>query len=202
VGKVLSAQGSGYYPSCIQTGSQTGSPYYLDLTIAQGMALYWRTRKWRVDASGGFISDNFAIPNNYSGGGNLTQYTPVGSEEDLVCKGGDEYGFFGDIQISNYAGGPFPTPVEVFYDYTSGYKTDSKFFPTFALNTIYISSSPVGTPPGQKIGDVRLLFNGYTITKDLYVNDTGASGNVLLDFTCTEYWSYGGTYDTATGNPL
>jgi len=197
VGKVLSAQGSGYYPSCIQTGSQTGSPYYLDLTIDQGMALYWRTRKWRVDASGGFISDSYGAPIIYSGGGELTQYTPVGSEEDLVCKGGDEYGFFGDINVDSGT-----QPVEIFYDYTSGYKSDSKFFPTFALNTIYISSSPAGSPPGQKIGDVRLLFNGYTITKDLYINDTGASGNVLLDFTCTEYWSFGGTYDTATGEPL
>jgi hypothetical protein len=150
-----------------------------------------------VDASGGFISDSYGAPIIYSGGGELTQYTPVTSEESLVCKGGDEYGFFGDINVDSGT-----QPVEVFYAYTSGYKTDSKFFPTFALNTIYISSSPAGSPSGQKIGDVRLLFNGYTITKDLYINDTGASGNVLLDFTCTEYWSYGGTYDTATGNLL
>jgi len=163
------------------------------------MALYWRTRKWRVDASGGFISDSHSVAIIYSGGGVLTQYTPVGSEEDLVCKGGDEYGFFGDINVDSAT-----QPIEVFYDYTSGYKTDSKFFPTFAVNTIYITSSPVGSPPVVfgKVGDARLLFNGYTITKDLYINDTGASGNVLLDFTCTEYWSYGGTYDTATGEPL
>jgi len=196
VGKVLSAQGSGYYPSCIQTGSQTGSPYYLDLTIAQGMALYWRAKTWRADASGSFYSDGRGTPENpivYSGGGVLTPYTPVTAEENLLCLGANDFGHYlnsGD------------TFIEVFYDYTSGYKTNERFFPSFSFSTLYISNSPAGTPPGEKIGDVRLLFNGYIITKDLYVNETGASGNVLIDLTCIEYWSYGGTYDTATGEPL
>jgi len=200
MGKVLSSQGTGYYPSCIQSGSQIDSPFYLDLTIEQGMALYWRTRRWRVDASGSFYSDGRGSPESpivYSGGGELTQYTPVGSEEDLVCLGGSEYGFFGDINVQSEA-----EFVEVFYGYTSGYKTDLKFFPSFSLNTIYIGSSPAGTPAGEKVGSVRLIFNGYTIAKDLYTNDTGASGDVLIDFTCIEYWSYGGTWNTSTGEPL
>ena len=88
MGKVLSAQGTGHYPSCIQEGSRPNDPSYLDLTIEQGMALYWRTRRWRVDASGSYYSDETGSPGNplvFSGGGELTQYTPVGSEEDLVC---------------------------------------------------------------------------------------------------------------------
>jgi hypothetical protein len=136
----------------------------------------------------------------YSGGGELTQYTPVGSEENLVCLGESEYGFFGDIIVSNIA--PSTQPVEVFYDYTSGFKTDEKFFPSFSFNSLYISGSPLGTPPGQKVGSVRLIFNGYTITKDLYTSDTGANGDVLIDFTCVEYWSYGGTWNTSTGELL
>jgi hypothetical protein len=167
------------------------------------MALYWRTRRWRVDASGSFYSDGKGTPSNpisYSGGGELTQYTPVDSEENLVCLGGSEYGFFGDIIVTDIAS--TTQPVEVFYNYTTGYKTDLKFFPSFSFNTLYIGSSPAGTPAGQKVGSVRFIFNGYTIAKDLYINDTGASGNVLIDFTCIEYWSYDGTWNTSTGEPL
>jgi hypothetical protein len=164
------------------------------------MALYWRTRRWRVDASGSFYSDGRGSPENpivYSGGGELTQYTSVDSEENLVCLGGSEYGFFGDVDVES-----MPQLVEVFYDYTSGYKTDLKFFPSFSFSTIYLSSSPSETPAVEKVGSVRLIFNGYTIAKDLYTNDTGASGNVLIDFTCIEYWSYDGTWNTSTGEPL
>jgi len=195
MGKVLSAQGTGYYPSCIQEGSRPDDPDYLDLTIEQGMALYWRTRRWRVDASGSYYSDGKGSPEDpliFSGGGEITQYTPVGSEEDLVCLGGSEYGFFGDVSINGE-----PSAVEVFYDYTSGFKTDEKFFPTFFFNSIFISSTA-----SIKVGVARLIFNGYTIEKDIFSNESGAVGDVLIDFTCIEYWSYGGTWNTSTGQPL
>lgn len=195
MGKVLSAQGTGYYPSCIQEGSRPDDRDYLDLTIEQGMALYWRTRRWRVDASGDYYSDERGTPEDpivFSGGGELTQYTPIGSEEDLVCLGTSEYGFFGDINIEGE-----PSPVEVFYDYTSGFKTDLKFFPTFFFNSIFISSIA-----SNKVGVARLIFNGYTIAKDIFSSESGAAGDVLIDFTCIEYWSYGGTYNTSTGLPL
>ena len=195
MGKVLSAQGTGYYPSCIQEGSRPNDPSYLDLTIEQGMALYWRTRRWRVDASGSYYSDETGSPGNplvFSGGGELTQYTPVGSEEDLVCLGGSEYGFFGDINING-----IPSGVEVFYDYTTGFKTDEKFFPSFFFNSIYISSTD-----SIKVGVARLIFNGYTISKDIFSSEDGAVGDVLIDFTCIEYWSYGGTWNTSTGELL
>lgn len=195
MGKVLSAQGTGYYPSCIQEGSRPDDPDYLDLTIEQGMALYWRTRKWRVDASGSYYSDGQGTPEDplvFSGGGELTQYTPVGSEEDLVCLGGSEYGFFGDISLNGE-----PDGVEVFYDYTTGFKTDEKFFPAFFFNSAFISSTRQ-----IKVGVARLIFNGYTIAKDIFSSESGAVGDVLIDFTCIEYWSYGGTWNTSTGQPL
>jgi len=197
VGKVLSAQGSGYYPSCIQEGSKPDDPDYFDLTIAQGMALYWRTRRWRVDASGSFYSDGRGTPENpivYSGGSELTPSLTITSEEKLVCFGNYTFYFNGDIGVESGT-----QPITFTYDFSGGYKTNEKFYPLFEVDSIYVYNS---YPSGQKVGNTRFIFNNYTIVKDLYTNDTGASGDVLIDFTCIEYWSYGGTYDTATGNPL
>jgi hypothetical protein len=195
MGKVLSAQGTGYYPSCIPEGARPGSPLFLDLTIEQGMALYWRTRGWIVQASGTYYSDNRGTEQNpiiFSGGGSTTQVTPVGSEEELVCLGDRTHGFIGNIDDGTVDGG-----VELFLDYTFGFKTEEKFFPAFEFNSLFIRSRPA-----TSVGVLRLIFNGYTIEKNLFSLEEDASGDVLIEFTCTQYWSYGGTYNTSTGEPL
>jgi len=196
MGKVLSAQGTGYYPSCIQEGSRPDDNDYLDLTIEQGMALYWRTRGWRVDASGSFYSDGRGTPENpivFSGGSELTPSLTVTSEEELVCFGNYIFDFTGTFIIEG------AVPITFNYDFSSGYKTEEKFFPAFDVDGLFVYSS---FPNGEKIGNVRFIFNDYTIVKDIYTDDTGAVGDVLIDFTCIEYWSYGGTWNTSTGQPL
>jgi hypothetical protein len=201
VGKVLSAQGSGYYPSCITSGTEPELQNNLVLTIEQGMALYWRTKKWTISASGSFISNNFGEPIVVSGGGEATLLTPIDSEEALVCSGEYGFGVYGDLLMNG-----FPMSYEVYWDfYFYGKKSNNNFYPYFDYNSVYIQNN--NSREDQKIGIFRFLFNGYTITKNLYTDTaeppySGTSGNVQIDLTCTEYWSYGGTYDTSTGNPL
>jgi len=207
MGKVLSAQGSGYFPSCIQPGSATSSQWNLDLTIAQGMALYWRTRKWRFEASGSWISNNRVVPQSVSGSGDVVNLDEAASEENLLCLGrGDSsiYGYFDtdqgkfDIELS------FNVQSNILAFFNS-YQTKTSVYPWFRINSTYIQNN--NEREDQKIGTIRFIFNGYTIAKNLYTNDaeepwTGTNGNVLLDIICKEYWSYGGTWDTSTGELL
>jgi hypothetical protein len=206
VGKVLSAQGSGYFPSCIQPGSVPDSQWNLDLTIPQGMALYWRTKEWRFEASGSWTSDNRIGPQPVSGSGNIVKLNEITSEEQLVClsDGNTIFGYFDtdqdriDIEIT------FNVRSDTITFYNS-YQSKTKVYPYFDINGLYIQSN--NAREDQKVGILRFIFNGYTISKNLYTNDgdypwTGTSGNVLIDIICREYWSYGGTYDTTTGEPL
>ena len=196
MGKVLSAQGTGYYPSCIQVGERPNDESYLDLSIEEGMALYWRTKKWRVDASGSFTSDDYDYPITYSGSSLATRTPKVEAEENLVCTGKSEFVVLGDIL---WNGGL--SKAEFAYDFTFGYKSDSKFYPYFVCNAPLIGTFP----SGDKVGNIFISFNGYTKTGSLYYSQDAPgtpSGNVLLSFTCIEYWSYGGTYDTTTGQSL
>jgi hypothetical protein len=201
MGKVLSAQGSGYYPICIETGERPDDQDYLDLSIEEGMALYWRTKKWRIDASGTFISNNFGQPVVFSGGGEITLRTIIESEEKLVCSGYKAFGGNGNNIVANSSSQSY----DIYWRFPDGYKTETKFYPYFIFTSPYIQSYNVRED--QKVGTLRFLFNGYTITKNLYTDTaeypyTGTSGNVQISFTCTEYWPYGGTYDTTTGQPL
>jgi len=207
MGKVLSAQGTGYYPSCIKSGSAPDSQFNLDLTIEQGMALYWRTRKWSFVASGSWISNNYAIQQNVSGSGEFRNVDPiVTSEEQLLCLG--DYGYFASFttdQDSLDIEWAFAIDLPNLFRPAVSYKSDTNFYPYFRLNSGFIQSH--NSREDQKIGTLKLNFNGYIISKNLYTDTAeppydGTSGNVLIDITCSEYWSYGGTWNTSTGEPL
>ena len=204
MGKVLSAQGTGYYPSCIKTGSAPDSQFNLDLTIEQGMALYWRTRKWSFVASGSWISNNYGIQQNVSGSGEFENVDPiVTSEEQLLCLG--DYGYFASFTTDQDT---FDIEWAFVLDLTppfASYKSETNFYPYFRLNSTFVQSN--NSREDQKIGTLRLNFNGYIISKNLYTDTAsfpydGTSGNVLIDITCIEYWSYDGTWNTSTGELL
>ena len=207
MGKVLSAQGSGYFPSCIQPGSASGSQWNLDLTIEQGMALYWRTKQWRFEASGSWISDNRVERVPVSGSGDVVKLNEIASEENLLCLGrGDEIllGYIPTDQRNLDIDMSFNIQSDVF-TFLNSYQDKTKVYPWFEINSVFIQSHNVRED--QKIGTIRFMFNGYTISKNLYTDDgeppwTGTNGNVLIDIICREYWSYGGTWNTSTGEPL
>ena len=171
------------------------------------MALYWRTRKWRFEASGSWISNNRVVPQSVSGSGDVVNLDEAASEENLLCLGrGDSsiYGYFDtdqgkfDIELS------FNVQSNILAFFNS-YQTKTSVYPWFRINSTYIQNN--NEREDQKIGTIRFIFNGYTIAKNLYTNDaeepwTGTNGNVLLDIICKEYWSYGGTWDTSTGELL
>ena len=52
-----------------------------------------------------------------------------------------------------------------------------------------------------KIGTYKITYLDYDIVGNLFGTD-GSSGTALIEVNAKEYWSYGGTYSTTTGQPL
>jgi len=188
MGKVLHASGSGYFPGCIVAGDPEDCPW----TLEKAMQTYWRVRTWTFSASGTIELEE---------GGNLpfsTTITDITSrvvqtgfpqtlEEGLVCgnlfsNAEDDYVLieFGQAQTSDglYNSGLIGESV---------IENGSLEF-VFASN---ISSAFI----------ISILDTNIPISMD-YVAGGGTviSGSATL--TPTEWWSYGGTYNTSTGEPL
>jgi len=223
VGKVLSAQGSGWFPTCITYGAASDPTNFgLDCTIVQGMSLYWKTRTWRVNASGGYRLYNSPggqpdLVASYSGGGEIVaDYLPSyfsndritpSSEENLLCLGD----YIRDMSSQNIFitldNGTFSCFFNVYLFFSAGYLNQTKVNPYFELDTGGKIQNG-GQAITEKVGTLRMSFDGYDLDSNLYYWDrvpeeySNVEGNVLFHYTCTEYWSYGDTYDTATGEPL
>jgi len=198
MGKVLHASGSGYFPFCIADGEQEDCPY----TLEDAMKAYWRVRTWTFSASGIFeATDEPSYLAPFSS--EITNITsrdietgePQTLEEGLVCDNFFVNNNTEDVEATiEFSGQAFKSGD--FYD--SGLYSgiiDNRVEPLeffFAANNVsdfYISILGVSIP--------------ITMT---YVNDNQETEFVITQgsatLTPTEWWSYGGTYDTATGEPL
>ena len=158
-------------------------------TNAEAMLAYWRVRKWRVDVtvSGGVVgSIGCDVEMN------------VANESQLVC--GQIASGFNEAEMS--------VPNE-------GYDTNVFLVADVSPRGIFISvefrSFPEGgdslieweTTDSSGSNQITLTMGG--ITKNL-VGEYFGSGLPLPTATGTmnavEWWSYGGLYDTSTGEPL
>jgi hypothetical protein len=206
MGKVLSAQGSGYFPNCIE---QVENTYPLKGSLVNMMGIYWRVKKWRASLSGSAQFNSNEII--YNG----TEYDipprfGERTEESLICSPfvdflrydvevgrfprDDErliasFRFFinmqGDLVAQKEAGNVYSYPNEV---------SVSNFYGNFSVNkpTLF-----------QNAGSWSFNWYGGSISGTLYSQaDRLQSPNVVLTYTASEYYSYGGTYNTQTGAPL
>jgi len=202
MGKVLHASGSGYFPGCIVAGDPEDCPW----TLEKAMQTYWRVRTWTFTASGIATntydsSDSFPFSSTITGITSHDSQTDVPQtlEEGLVC--------------GNYFQNLNPNPNDDFYSFigfgqpeTGGGLYSSGFQGEAADNRIYPLEF-VFPAIDSTIFDISILDTDIPINMN-YVNDDEpeefiydiTSGSATL--TPTEWWSYGGTYDISTGEPL
>lgn len=218
MGKVLSAQGSGYFPSCI-INDPTG--FKITGSLQDIMSLYWRVKKFKVSVSGnGIFNEENQIPCSFSGETELqTVYRngfypqpSITDEASLVCnynfrdhehltgsglsytitsEGGSESG---NARMEMRFQTAFSRPSESTYAMRFQFRLDERTL--FYLRIFSV-------PSDYDVGSWSVNLFGTTIVGRAYSQEGSIiSGDFNIDFTATEYWSYGGTYDTTTGAPL
>jgi hypothetical protein len=199
MGKVLHASYSGYFPFCIPEGTPENCPW----TLGKAMQTYWRIRTWTFSASGIVTndedpSDTFPFSSVYTDitSRDFETGEPQTLEERLVCENyfGTEFILRNNAYIdfssqSGTSGGLYNSGLygEVI-DYREG--PLEFFFSANGSSAFNISILGANIPINMIWENDEQDESSYSIT----------SGSATL--TPTLWWSYGGTYDTATGNPL
>jgi hypothetical protein len=219
MGKVLHASGSGYFPRCLVNSStlpRDGN--YIIGGIQEVMTPFWRVRKWEISVTGTLVGPGTEW--TFSGTPNELFGYPeaVEKEEDLVCFNSQDKFYIGFaselVPWATLNGEPFENIANLFVGL--GY-----VFPpynTFESNAIVKNDDIYKLPFFWGIGGIALLSDpleaGWvpvgtytfdvlgvsTVPRTLY--GPNLSGSVTAIVSAKEYWSYGGTYSTTTGEPL
>jgi hypothetical protein len=208
MGKVLHASGSGYFPSCIQEGVGFWS-------LEKAMEVFWRIRSWELNTSITYsilidgVPTEFTVgPSSpyqftwrYDNGGDFSP--PITSEEELVCSSEVSLIVGMEQYIINEPYG--------FLQFTSPQKNGSLYSPGFSLyfefeadvlgtGEYLFSNGANGQPGGQKsfsiYGSEPISIGFQTFQEDFTFVDA------TFSLEPTEWWSYGGTYNTSTGARL
>ena len=137
-------------------------------------------------------------------------YPTPNTEEDIVCDTNEgRRAFYAPDAITvlfSFQQNPLLLPIFMFYSFNSDSgavkESDNSFFyPDFTAQFHVLDTRNIGK---SYVGDCNLSFYGYNKNLPLYANqgDDPSSFNISASIRAKEYFSYGGTYDTATGNPL
>jgi hypothetical protein len=211
MGKILTAQpfpfshydseAGGYVPCGITTGR------YVQGTPTQMMRLYWKVKSFSV--SGSYTNYQFNDPTNppqsasYSG----TADSNATTELNLVCGAGttSSLSLSGSIADANldlaFGGSDFyfnSSPTQPIVKLYGNIDFLSNGDDTSGINTIVGGSLSAFTIDGFQVYEGGSPVN--------YNAQTFFGTPLITDFTSTivasEYWSYGGTWNTSTGEPL
>jgi len=194
MGKVLNAEGSGYLPFCIKPASVVpqqfiGTLYPFALTLDQLVSLFWRVKKWTYEDNLGPIGESFQL------------FSEPPNEEYIVCNY-NLYSYFRDFprgssiftfELFNYLNYDVLKVGNLYYPYVFFDGAISGQGDFFTAN----NSSPY-----PESGIFTMSWLGYNLSTPLYTGRFIPPNIFNAKFTATEYWSYGGTYDTSTGLPL
>jgi hypothetical protein len=209
MGKVLSAEGSGYFPICIPEGTATPPRNFLSLTLEQAMSLFWKVKTWEAKITGSvFYNNGQTITYLLSTYQELVRNRPeINSEENYVCNGSAGFEFEKVIQASVAQEGGDPVIFDYrwnfLYTFLGAYRSGNLFYPYFQTEILGPVISYDAPTYNTNVGIYTISLNGFTISGDLYAADDNApSGTALIEIRAKEYWSYGGTYNTSTGLPL
>jgi hypothetical protein len=208
MGKVLHANYSGYFPNCIEQVESIS--YGLKGSLVNMTGIYWRVKKWTASLSGTasydgneitYFGTEFDIPNR---DGERT-------EESLICRrfvdflsGSLEVGKFlinderiiGQYRIFINMQGDLVAQKEAgnVYSYPNSISLNINSYGDFFVNKPTLS---------QNVGVWSVNWYGGSISGTLYSQaDQYQNPNITLTLTASEYYSYGGTYNTQTGAPL
>ena len=214
MGKILHPR---YFPFCYgpEIRGQGLSPEIfpdrwtaITTSLANAMGLYWRVRAYTVTGQIFNVIDQVQVPFS------IVFSSAATTEEDLVCYRGfyrtgggedlDDATFLIYPDYLHPIGQTIPVygdsqTVSLFVDCTISQSEESSNF-----RSIYSPPCP-GAPEPQRSAHTFSAF-GQNMEVLLYArapcNPEWAPGVNELSIEATSYWSYGGTYDTATGLPL
>jgi hypothetical protein len=217
MGKVLHASYSGYFPACIEQSEPPAREYTISGSLEDVMSFYWRVKKFNVTFSGSGVGPSpfftevemrgaFDLETTYYKESLLSQ----ASESDLVCN--LRRAFRG-------SGGELLLNGQFFSELSSQIDHSPKYYKNSNIKTRCIIFGGIGVsyfirnlPPGKEdisgidyvqVGSYDINFFGGSISGILTAGSFAiASGSLKMVFNATEYWSYGGTYNTTTGEPL
>ena len=216
MGKVLHASYSGYFPTCIEQ-SEPPAGRYISGSLEDIMSFYWRVKKFNVTFSGSGVGPSpfftqvemrgtFDLETTYYKESPLSQ----ASESDLACNLRRQFlGSGGELLLN----GQFFSELSSSISHTPKYYKNSNIKTACEIRggisvSYFITNVPPGTRVISGIDDVQvgsydINFFGGSISGILTAPSFAiASGSLKMVFNATEYWSYGGTYNTTTGEPL
>lgn len=204
MGKVLHASKSGYFPFC-SSNFELIEGFYISGTLYQIMAIYWRVKRWKYKISGSYIGSL-----SITGSGEFDQNITPSSEENLVC-GGPTL-FLGTVTL---IGGDQPYSFQFSMNLVEGQfeLIGNTCFTGFLLTAtgsegyggLQSWDATPDEPFNVVVGNYCINVLGITIGSGSIWSafpQAGDPGNCSLIIEPSEYWSYGGTYDTTTGLPL
>jgi hypothetical protein len=197
MGKVLHASGSGYFPGCIAAGDPADCPW----TLEKAMQTYWRVRTWTFTASG-IATDTYDPTDTVPFSSTITDITshdfqtdvPQTLEEGLVC--GNYFEFFGEPRYYAFIG--FAQAETSGGLYNSGLEGEAVDYTTDPLEFVFASN--ISSAFNISILGTNIPIGMNYVNDDEEFNYVVTSGSANL--TPTLWWSYGGTYNTSTGEPL
>jgi hypothetical protein len=228
MGKILHASASGYFPECVGVGigSLGGGVFSLD----HFMKMYWRAKEFKFSISGA-ISINaddydpeatgvypFNYPNilfpKFNGVEDFVGVNPIVNEEQMVCgfiyypdefvlPGNDSFAYLnGVLATSNDLNDP-----ATLYNFSmmSNFELDLRDdVPSTIVYLSFGSESDLGFP----FVEGPINFGGVEIQGRVYVSFglpyqlVAAESSFTASFEVDEYFSFGGTINTSTGEPL
>jgi hypothetical protein len=180
MGKVLHASKSGYFPFCLPE-FQDDVTQFTTASVAVVMKSFWVLR-------------SFSITGTYNGPNSVLDFSIVLSntaskEEEIVCNP--------TWEVSSSSS--LVDIVGSWYDGGGGfYKYGNSIIPNYRISALYEQGQGGGfviisqTSSGY---EETFSFEGMT-----FYGESGGALSFLI--TPISYWSYDGTYDTATGNAL
>jgi hypothetical protein len=209
MGKILFPK---YFPSCPTDGGDFIVPDYTDTLIAgieETMKMFWRPKKIKISGSYTQFEETTReciTPANYE----LIIQSPYGSEEEMVCDPikpwtvasstnviNPESAFSWDSNPFYYGGQDALFTFNGFeFQLDDGLGLRSKCNFGVSIKQLYPIEGN-GGPYNYQIKNI-LSVDFYMAT---YVNQFGI-GYIQTSIEVTEWWSFGGTYDTQTGAPL
>jgi hypothetical protein len=215
MGKVLHASKSGYFPFCQRNDINLPSRLQIDGTLEQIMALYWRVKRFRYTLTGGYFSDSGLFPITISGGsGVFEQNINPPNEEALVCAGPVLFTGSAKLSVGAFTITPnfymalfqanFLSPLPFFQSTGGIYKTYFQIISDIVFGGGEFVNSIQTSEFSRACGNFSVkIFSTIIKSGTLFQTfDSNYSGNVSLIIEADEYWSYGGTYNTTTGEPL
>ena len=228
MGKVLHASASGYFPWCLKNGPPVGGIYSnnVAMSLTQAMKAAWVVRQYTASAPAttvviddpvGEITVDFLQYSETQPSQRTSVLGPaITSEEQIVCGANYSMFFTGITTLLSVDGGEpgeSVEPIQIFrlWDY---YTDDLvSFAGRIYNNDVYLNAlwtfgqgviSLDYSSGALTIGNFEwIIVPGVSISTPIYWifgSNSVISGFLNIIIQPSLYWSYGGTWNTSTGN--